>query len=52
MGLAIGDALGASIEFEPPGTFVEVTERAKPIALNAEIHFLHLARCVGGLLRR
>ena len=26
MGLAIGDALGASIEFEPPGTFVEVTD--------------------------
>ena len=26
MGLAIGDALAASIEFEPPGTFVEVTD--------------------------
>src|SRR5262245_25776233 len=26
LGLAIGDALGASIEFELPGTFVEVTD--------------------------
>jgi len=24
-GLAIGDALGAAVEFEPPGTFPEVT---------------------------
>ena len=25
IGLAIGDALGAAVEFEPPGTFPEVT---------------------------
>ena len=26
LGLAIGDALGAAVEFEPPGTFPEVTD--------------------------
>jgi ADP-ribosyl-[dinitrogen reductase] hydrolase len=25
LGLAIGDALGAAVEFQPPGTFPEVT---------------------------
>ena len=25
LGLAIGDALGAAVEFKPPGTFPEVT---------------------------
>src|SRR5436305_222347 len=25
LGLAIGDALGAAVEFQPPGTFAEVT---------------------------
>jgi len=25
IGLAIGDALGAAVEFDPPGTFPEVT---------------------------
>jgi ADP-ribosylglycohydrolase len=25
IGLSIGDALGAAVEFEPPGTFSEVT---------------------------
>src|SRR5215831_16426087 len=25
IGLAVGDALGAAVEFEPPGTFAEVT---------------------------
>jgi ADP-ribosylglycohydrolase len=26
IGLAVGDAMGASVEFAPPGTFLEVTD--------------------------
>src|SRR5215471_1250852 len=26
LGLAVGDALGAAVEFQPPGTFLEVTD--------------------------
>jgi hypothetical protein len=26
LGLAVGDALGAAVEFAPPGTFAEVTD--------------------------
>ena len=39
LGLAVGDALGAAVEFEPPGTFEPVTDlgaRASVLISTAE----------------
>ena len=40
LGLAAGDALGATVEFMPPGTFEPVTEMVEKLAMRERIEEL------------